>query len=213
MRRLGGIFGMMALGALLATPMAAQSSPAIWDSVEVLVPERGIDSIRSDREMFARQRGDADARAGTARLRQAEVEDQLDRLKDEIKAVDDRVNSAKKSKNEADKTVAESQKKQLERQKNVLERRRDLRTAEMEAAQAESELAAAATRALDLEYELARRRQDNATPATLADLTKKTLEAQSDWASRDENHVGKRARVADRRRSLFDAQQELVKRS
>ncbi len=193
-----------------AVPAAGQTT-ARWDSTENVLPARTLDTIRAERESYARLRGDADARAGTARLRLAEMEDQVEQIKAALAAVDARIKTAKDGKNEPDKVVAEAEKKRIERQRSVMERRRDLRTAEMEEARAEAEAAVAATRALDLEYQLARRRLDVADAAVLADLEKKTLEARVDWASRDADLAGRRGRVVERRLSLLEAQQALVK--
>jgi hypothetical protein len=196
---------------LAGSPGSADAQPQRWDSTEVVLPSRGLDSIRTEREGFARQRGDAEARAGTARLRIAEVEDQLEQIKVALTAADERIKAAKDQKAEADKVVAEAAKKRLERQRTVLERRRDLRTAEMDEARAESDYAEAATKALDIEYQLERRRQDGTDRPLLADLEKRTLEARVGWASKGEGLAGRKARTAERKASLFDAQQELLK--
>ncbi|MGE0441337.1 MAG: hypothetical protein AB7L66_04590 [Gemmatimonadales bacterium] len=211
MRRLFILLGAVLAAGLPGSAVRAQEAASRWDSVEVLVPSRGLDSIRTDREAYARLRGEADARAGTARLRLAEVEDLLEQIKGEFQSVDGRIKAAKDAKNEPDKTVAEAEKKRLERQRTVLERRRDLRSAEMDEARAESEYAAAAVRALDLEYQLERRRQDGAEPAVRSELEKKTLEAENDMASRAESLAGRRTRIAERRRALSEAQYELIR--
>lgn len=206
------ILAVAAAGAGLTVPVAAQDVLRPVDSTEVLVASRPIDSIRSDRERIERFRGEAEARHGTARSRLAEVEIQVELFKKEIDAISARIKSAKKGKREADKTVAEADKKDLERRKNLMERRRDLRQAEVELAQAEIDYAETATKALDYEHQLERKRAEQADRGLLVELERRTLESKLEQENARRSLVDRRARVVDRQISLMQAQVSFSKR-
>ena len=79
--------------------------------------------------------------------------------KQEISTIDARIKLADKSKQETDKITLNAEKKVTERQKNFLERREALHASEIDEAKAAKKLADATTKSLDLELQLAQRRQ------------------------------------------------------
>lgn len=188
---------------------AQQSIP--WDHVDEIVARRPLDSIRIDREDITRRKGAAEARAGSARLRMAELEDRMERMKEAIEAADQKVKAAKDQKQEAEKVVAEGAKKRLERQRKVVEKRRELWEAWYEEGRAEAEYAERAARAFEFEYELERRRQAGTGTDALAELVKKAVEGQIEAARARNDLMGRSVRVAERRLSLHEAQQEMVR--
>lgn len=190
----------------------AQDAIRAVDSTEILVTARPIDSIRSDRERIGRFRGEADARYGNARSRVAELEIQVELFEKQIDLVSTRIKLAKKEKREADKTVAEVEKKDLERRKGLLEKRLDLRRAEVDLAQAETAYAEAATRALDFEHQLERKRVEMAERGFLLELERKTLESKLDQENSRRSLVDRRARLVERQLALMQAQVNFTKR-
>jgi hypothetical protein len=138
--------------------------------------------------------------------------------KQEISTIDARIKLADKSKQETDKITLTAEKKVNERQKTFLERREALHAAEIEEAKASKKLADQSTKALELELQLAQRRQARArAPAgdptallsmdqVIRDLEKKTLEAQRDVAQAEKDHAGKHEDIAKRRLELYQAQ-------
>lgn len=201
---------MLVLGASSGGGVAAQQGVP-WDQVDEIIVRRSLDLIQVDREDYARRKDGADASAGSTRLRVAELDDRLDQMKAAISAADQKVKAARDTKQEAEKVVAESEKKRLERQRSVVEKRRELWDARYEEARAEAEHADRESRAFELEYGLERLRQDGSTATALADLEKKALEARVAAARARESATGRGVRVAERRLSLFEAQQQLLR--
>jgi len=137
--------------------------------------------------------------------------------KQEVSTANARVKLADKQKNEADKTSSEVEKKLAERQKEFLERREALHGAELDQAKAAKRLAQAEQRALELELQLANRRNSRAQSAgdptamlqhdeVIRELERKTLEAQRQRADAAKDVASRDQDIAKRRLDLYQAQ-------
>jgi len=183
-----------------------------------VIPSRDVNAIQRQLDLARSNAREADANLAAATEMRARTKGMIEVKKQEISTIDARIKLADKSKQETDKITLTAEKKVNERQKTFLERREALHAAEIEEAKASKKLADQSTKALELELQLAQRRQARArAPAgdptallsmdqVIRDLEKKTLEAQRDVAQAEKDHAGKHEDIAKRRLELYQAQ-------
>lgn len=209
-------------------PTAAAAAPTMAPSVGKalgfidVIPAREPARIQRQLDIARNTSTEADARLATATEARSTTKGSIEVKKQEISTIDSRIKLADKSKQETEKVTLNAQKRVQERQKSFLERREALHASEIDEAKAMKKLAAASTRALELELQLAQKRQIRpqgpaANPAStlesdevIHELERKTLEAlrlqaqaQKDLASKDED-------IAKRRLELYQAQGAVV---
>ncbi|HEY8258928.1 MAG TPA: hypothetical protein VIG08_14815 [Gemmatimonadales bacterium] len=187
-----------------------------------VIPAREPSRIQRQIDIAKNTSVEADAKLAAATDARSTTKAAIEVKKQEISTAESRIKLADKSKNETEKVTYTAEKRVLERQKAFLERREALHSAEIDEAKATKKLASASTRALDLELQLAQKRQTRPTdpaanPArTLAsdevirELERKTLEAQRLQAQAQKDLADKDEDIAKRRLDLYQAQGEVV---
>jgi hypothetical protein len=198
----------------VAAPRTVAQELGFIDVIPVRDPERiqrQLDLAKS----FARE---ADANLATATEARSRTKAQLEVKKQEISTINARIKLADKSKQETEKITLTAEKKVNETQKTFLESREALHAAEINEAKAAKQLASSTTRALELELQLAQRRQTRpkgpaADPtavlredAVIRELERKTLEAQQQQAQAQKDLAAKDEDIAKRRLELYRAQ-------
>lgn len=199
------------------------SSSLSTDSFVTLVPARTVAEIRRDFEGARARETAAQAALGRARDQIARAQARIEVKKKELETIDARINLARKSAQDAERRALESQKKVHEIELSMLERRKDLHQAEEQAARAGKDYAAAAARAYEIEIDLAGKRSEHAgvglgvaatTPAGMVSkleagmrgLERRTLDAQKEQASRNQELSRRERELAEIRLKLFEAQ-------
>lgn len=200
-----------------ASPTAGRTVAEALGFIDV-IPVRSQDRIRSELDAAKAAEREADARISETSAQREETKAMIGVKKQEVSTLDARIKLADKQKNEADKTTLEADKKVTERQKQFLERREALHAAELDQAKAAKRLAQAEQRALDLELQLAGRRNDRAQTAgvdatatlrhdeVINELERKTLEAQRQRADAAKDVASRDQDIANRRLDLYQAQ-------
>jgi len=182
-----------------------------------VIPMRSQDRIQSELEAAKAAEREADARISETSARREESKAMVGVKKQEVSTANARVKLADKQNNEADKTSSEVEKKLAERQKQFLERREALHGAELDQAKAAKRLAQAEQSALELELQLANRRNSRAQSAgdptamlqhdeVIRELEQKTLEAQRQRADAAKDVASRDQDIAKRRLDLYQAQ-------
>jgi hypothetical protein len=199
------------------SPTAGQSVAQALGFIDV-IPARSTDRIQNELSNSKADEREADARIAEMSSQRAQTKAMIEVKKQEISTVDARIKLADKQKAEGDKTALEAEKKVAERQKQFLERREALRGAELDQAKAAKQLARAEQKALDLELQLANRRDDRARVGTtdptvalrhdevIRELERKTLEAQRQRAEAAKDVASRDQDIAKRRLDLYQAQ-------
>jgi hypothetical protein len=203
--------------AVPASPTAGRSVADALGFVDV-IPARGADRIQNALGVAKATEAESDARASDMASQRAQTKAMIEMKKQEISSVDAKVKLADKQKAGADKITFEAEKKVAERQKQFLERREALYAAEIDQAKASKRFAIAAQKALQLELQLAERREDRARVAgtdptrtlqhneVIHELERKTLEAQSAQADAAKDVAARSQDLAKRRLDLYQAQ-------
>lgn len=223
-----GWLGVLATLAFMAPPAAAQQvataavEPVATDTFLVLVPYRSTETIRSDLERVRQGRESAKREREASKSLESRADAVIEIQKREIEVIKAREELAKREKREADRAAEKTRRQQAELAKKMLEKRRELRAAEGEVAEAEEEAAEARENALEAELELADRRaqhdrlslSDSARARELAremiELERRTLRARIDAAAKERDYAERARRLAERRLSLYDAQEKLA---
>jgi hypothetical protein len=187
-----------------------------------VIPARQPERIQRQLDQAKATSSEADAKLQAATEARSTTKGQIEVKKQEISTIDSRIKLADKSKQDAEKVTLTAQKRVQERQKAFLERREALHATEIDEAKAMKKLATASVRALDLELQLAQKRQIRpqgpaANPsATLEsdevihELERKTLEAQRLQAQAQKDLADKDEDIAKRRLELYQAQGAVV---
>lgn len=203
------------------------TTPAAVDSFLALVEVRSTADLRQELETAIARITAAQARMERARMLQARAQTHRKLKENDIQSLNDRRDLADKAKNELEKKDLERQKKQAELEKQMLERREELRAREIDAAKADLEWGEAGRRALELELDLASRREQRALlygrPLSeevgaearrlgkeIGELEKKTLESQIDEADKRKKSAERQTELAKIRKKLFEAQQKVA---
>ncbi len=206
-----------------AVPYAPPSPTAGRTVAEALgfidvIPVRGAERIRSELESAKAAEREADARISEIGSQRSQTKAMVEVRKQEVSTVEARIKLADKQKQEGDKTALEAEKKVVERQKQFLERREALHGAELDQAKAAKQLGRSEQKALEVELQLAGRREDRANvvgvdaTATLRhdevirELERKTLEAQRQRAEAAKDVASRDQDIAKRRLDLYQAQ-------
>jgi hypothetical protein len=183
-----------------------------------VIPAREPERIQRQIDLAKSNGREADATLQTASENRSKTKAMIDVKKQEISTIDARIKLADKSKNDAEKIPLNAEKKVNETQKAFLEKREALHASEIDEAKAAKQLANATIKALELELQLAQRRQTrpqgpNADPAAviredavIRELERKTLEAQRQQAQAQKDLAGKDEDIAKRRLELYQAQ-------
>ena len=205
-------------------PAAAPTSPTAGRTVAQalgfidVVPARSSDRIRNELEVAKAFGREAESRIQEMSSQRAQTKSMIEVKKQEISTVDARIKLADKQKLEADKTMLTAEKKVAERQKQFLERREALHGAEFDQAKAAKRLSDATQKALEMELQLAGRRDDRARVAgsdptltlrhdeVIRELERKTLEAQRDRAQAAKDFAARDEDISKRRLDLYQAQ-------
>jgi chromosome segregation ATPase len=189
-----------------ASPTAGKSVAEALGFIDV-IPVRSANRIRNELESAKASEREADARISETSSQRAETKALAEVKKQELSTLDARIKLADKQKNDADKAANQAEKKVVETQKQFLDRREALHAAENDQAKAAKKVAVNQQKALEMELQLAGRRDDRSRVAgdpTLAlrqDAVIRDLErkAAKDLASRDQD-------IAKRRLDLYQAQ-------
>ena len=158
-----------------------------------MIPVRSADRIRAELEVAKATEREADARISETSSQRAQTKALAEVKKQESNTVGARIKAADKEKNEAEKTANEAERKVIDTQRQFLQRREDLHAAEYDQAKAMKKFAVTSQRALQMELELAARRDGRARvagdptavvreDAVVRELERKTLEAQRERA-------------------------------
>jgi len=200
-----------------ASPTAGRSVAEALGFIDV-IPARSVERIRNELASANADEREADARISETTSQRERTKSMVEIKKRELSTVDARIKLADKQKAEADKTTLTAEKKVGERQKQFLERREALHGAELDQAKAAKRRAEAAQKALELELQLAGRRDDRARVATtdptlalqqdevIRELERKTLEAQREQAEAAKDVAARDQDIAKRRLDLYQAQ-------
>lgn len=201
-----------------AAPAPAPSRQTVAQALGFIdvIPARDPERIQRQLDLAKSNAREADANLAAATDMRARTKGMIEVKKQEISTIDARIKLADKSKQETDKITLNAEKKVNERQKTFLERREALHAAEIEEAKAAKKLADATTKSLELELQLAQRRQargPNADPTTvlkqdevIRELERRTLEAQRQQAQAQKDLASKDEDIAKRRLDLYQAQ-------
>jgi predicted ribosome quality control (RQC) complex YloA/Tae2 family protein len=210
-----------------ATFSTMPTAPSAVDSFLALVDVRSTADLQKELELVMARVAAAEARIERGRMMQARAQTHRKLKENEIRSLQDRRDLADKSKNELEKKDLENQKKLAELQKQMLERREELRAREIDDAKADLEWGASLRRALELELDLASRREQHALlfgrpmseavgaeaqrlEKQIGELEKKTLEAQIEESSKRKQSAERRIELAKIRKKLFDAQRKVA---
>jgi hypothetical protein len=209
-------------------PTTAAAAPTVAPSIGKslgfvdVIPARQPERIQRQLDQAKATSSEADAKLQAATEARSTTKGQIEVKKQEISTIDSRIKLADKSKQDAEKITLTAQKRVQERQKAFLERREALHASEIDEAKAMKKLAAASTRALELELQLAQKRQVRPTgPAAnptstlesdevIHELERKTLEAQRLQAQAQKDLADKDEDIAKRRLELYQAQGAVV---
>jgi hypothetical protein len=204
--------------AATAAPAAAPRTVAQELGFIDVIPARDIPRIQRQLDLAKSNGREADAALATATEARSKTKGMLEVKKQEISTINARIKLADKSKQETDKITLTAEKKVNETQKAFLDRRQALHEAEIDEAKAAKRLADATTRSLELELQLAERRQTRpqgpaAEPtavlredAVIRELERKTLEAQQQQAQAQKDYAARNEDIAKRRLELYQAQ-------
>ena len=208
--------------AAAAAPAAAPAAPPQTIAQALgfvdVIPAREPERIQRQIDLVKNNGREADAAMQTASENRSKTKAMLDVKKQEISTIDARIKLADKSKDETEKITLNAEKKVNETQKAFLERRQALHASEVDEAKAAKQLANSTTRALELEMQLAQRRQTRpqgpgADPtavlkadAVIRELERRTLEAQREQAQAQKDLAAKDEDIAKRRLELYQAQ-------
>jgi hypothetical protein len=196
------------------TPQTVAQALGFVDVIPAREPER----IQRQIDLVKNNGREADAAMQTATDNRAKTKAMVDVKKQEISTIDARIKLADKNKNDTEKITLNAEKKVNETQKAFLERRQALHASEIDEAKAAKQLANSTTKALELEIQLAQRRQTRpqgpgADPtaalkadAVIRELELKTLEAQRQQAQAQKDLAAKDEDIAKRRLELYQAQ-------
>jgi hypothetical protein len=202
----------------------AQAAPAALgpDNFLVVVPLRETAYIENELAAARKARTQADHDRANAEVLRNTAQVRIDRKESEIDAIENRQKIARNEKRGADADALEAEKQAAEREKAVLEQRESLRGAEVELEKKRAEQADARRMALELERELASRRAGQAragraggpsgasTEQVLADLEKRTLEAQRKEAEKSAEVADSQKQIIERLLGVLEAQQKLI---
>lgn len=208
--------------AAVAPPAVAASATAGKTVGEALgfvdvIPVRSADRIRAELEVAKATEREADARISETSSQRAQTKALAEVKKQESNTVGARIKAADKEKNEAEKTANEAERKVIDTQRQFLQRREDLHAAEYDQAKAMKKFAVTSQRALQMELELAARRDGRARvagdptavvreDAVVRELERKTLEAQRERADAAKDVASRAQDIAKRRLDLYQAQ-------
>jgi hypothetical protein len=199
-------------------------APSIGKSLGFIdvIPARQPERIQRQLEQARSMGTEADAKLQAATEARSTTKGQIEVKKQEISTIDSRIKLADKSKQETEKVTLNAQKRVQERQKAFLERREALHATEIDEAKAMKKLSNASARALELELQLAQKRQIRpqgpaANPAStlesdevIHELERRTLEAQRLQAQAQKDLADKDEDIAKRRLELYQAQGAVV---
>jgi hypothetical protein len=210
--------------AVPASPTAGRSVAEVLGFIDVL-PVRSPARIRDELVSAKAAEREADARLSEAEEHRGRTKGLIEVKKQEISTTNARIKlaerptpSADAQKAVADKTTLEAEKKIGERQKVFLERRLALHDAEVDQAKASKRLAEKDIKALEIEQQLATRREDRGRVAgtdpsaslqqdeVIHELELKTLEAQRERAEAAKDVASRDQDIAKRRLDLYQAQ-------
>lgn len=202
----------------------AQNSPAALgpDSFLVAVPIRDTSDIQREIGAAAQAKAQAGNDRGRAESLKQSARARIARKDAEIKAIETREKTARNEKRSADLMAIQADKKAAQREKDLIQRRQSLREADIELAKKRSELADVRRQALELELQLALRRIDHKRAGTpggpagaraeqvLADIEKRTLEAQQKEAEKLKEVADRQKQIIQRRLQILEAQRKLI---
>jgi hypothetical protein len=200
-----------------ASPTAGRTVAQALGFIDV-VPARSSDRIRNEIEVAKAFGREAESRIQEMSSQRAQTKSMIEVKKQEISTIDARIKLADKQKLEADKTMLTAEKKVAERQKQFLERREALHGAEFDQAKAAKRLSDVTRKALEMELQLAGRRDDRARVAgsdptltlqhdeVIRELERKTLEAQRERAQAAKDFAARDEDISKRRLDLYQAQ-------
>jgi hypothetical protein len=182
-----------------------------------VIPVRSADRIRAELEVAKATEREADARISETSSQRAQTKALAEVKKQESNTVGARIKAADKEKNEAEKTANEAERKVIDTQRQFLQRREELHAAEYDQAKAMKKFAVTSQRALQMELELAARRDGRARvagdptavvreDAVVRELERKTLEAQRERADAAKDVASRAQDIAKRRLDLYQAQ-------
>jgi hypothetical protein len=200
-------------------PASATAGKSVAEALGFIdvIPVRSQDRIRSELESAKAAEREADARIAETSSRRAETKALAEVKKQELSTIDARIKLADKQKNDADKTANQAEKKVVQGQKSFLDRREALHAAEHDQAKAAKRVAVTEQKALEMELQLATRRQDRThlagdptsalrQDAVIRELERKTLEAQRERAEAAKDLASRDQDIAKRRLDLYQAQ-------
>jgi hypothetical protein len=201
-----------------AAPAAAPRTVAQELGFIDVIPVRDLDRIQRQIDLAKSNSREANAALATATEARSRTKGMLEVKKQEISTINARIKLAEKSKQETEKITLTAEKKVNETQKAFLERRQALHEAEVDEAKAAKQLADATIHSLELESQLAERRQTRpqgpaADPTAvlkaddvIRELERKTLDAQQKQAQAQKDLAAKDEDIAKRRVDLYQAQ-------
>jgi hypothetical protein len=183
-----------------------------------VLPVRSTERIRNELETARFSGREADARLTEATTQREQTKAMVQVKKQEVSTVAARIKLAEKQKQDSEKATLEAEKKVNERQQQFLERREALHGSEIDQAKAARKLSQAQRNALEVELQLAERREERSrvaavdpaatvrSDAIIRELERKTLEAQQQRAEAARDLAGKDQDIARRRLELYRAQ-------
>lgn len=169
------------------------------------------DAVRKQRSEFALQREKAEEVLRTADLK-------IEMKEKEVELLEAQVDAAASEKRESEVASLTALQQTAEKGLEVLQMEKALKVSEVEAAEAGEAYATAMEKALDMEKELAKRREENAelgasagpvAGALARDLEGKVLLSRLDAARSKERMAALETEVLERLEELFDAQNNL----
>ena len=201
---------------LPASPTAGKSVAEALGFVDV-IPARSADRIKGELDLAIAAEHQIDARIIETNSQRAQTKALLEGKKQEVSSLDSRIKLAGKQKQDADKAALTAEKTVVERQRAFLERREALYAAEQEQAKAAKKFALASQQALQMELQLAARRDERARSAgdptallrhdsVIRELELRTLQAQQARAEAAKDVASRDQENARRRLELYQAQ-------
>jgi chromosome segregation ATPase len=200
------------------TAAAARADRAASLGFINVLPVRSTERIRNELEAARFAEREADARLSEAGTQREQTKAMVQVKKQEVSTASARIKLAEKQKQESEKATLEAEKKVNQRQQQFLERREALHGAEIDQAKAAKKLSQAQRNALEVELQLAQRREERvrvaaADPAAtdrndaiIRELERKTLEAQQQRADAARDLADRDQDIAKRRLELYRAQ-------
>lgn len=205
--------------------VAAQTppQPAIPETTErflMLVAPRGIAEIDRDLESAGQAQSVAIEAEQRAQEQRSLAAARIQESKKMIDANKEKQKAAKREGKQSEAVILKTEQKALQREKDMLDKREALRDAEIDLARKRNELGILSKQALDLERQLALKRQaqtdasvsgpESARAARLLiDLEKTVLEAQKRVADKQGRVADGARKVVDRQLKTLEAQQNI----